>query len=328
MTWYNELGRTELILIGVFFLLYVLFLGRIFRIATALNTSARNTFIKFGLRAIYFALMIIALLGPSFGEISKEIKTVGKDIYLAVDLSLSMNATDIPPSRLEKIKFELKNLVTAFNSDRVGLIIFGSEAFMQCPLTYDQGALNLFIETLNSSLVPHAGTDLGAPLRLALDKLEKEEEKQEENPQRQEVAKVIVLVSDGEDFGEETQDVLSDLESRNIKVFTLGVGTLQGSTIPYRERGFKRDSNGREVITTLKAEPLREIAEQTQGKYFELSEKTNEVSKLQRSINQLEGNLRETRKVDVKANKFYIFLLPALLLVILDILLTVKTLKI
>ncbi len=323
MTWFNELGRIELILIGTFIFLYILYLGKIHRIASMLKTSARGVFIKFFLRTVYFSLIILAILGPSFGEVSKEVESKGKDIYIAVDLSLSMNATDIQPSRLDKVKFELKNIVSNFSSDRVGLIIFSSEAFVQCPLTFDQSALQLFIETLNTGLVPNTGTDFAPALQIAYKKFT---EDSQDNVKDQ--AKVIILISDGEDFGEETQDVLSDLESRGIKVFTLGVGTETGSTIPFRERSVKRDESGREVITTLNRAPLQEIAEKTQGKYFEISDKKNNVAQLIDTVKKLEGQLRDKRKMDVKANKFYIFLLPALALILLDIFVTVKTVKV
>jgi hypothetical protein len=91
--------------------------------------------------------MILALLGPSFGDSKKEIKVIGKDIMIAIDLSESMNVKDIQPSRIEKIKFELKKIVDEFSSDRIGIIMFSNEAFIQCPLTYDKNALRLFIET-------------------------------------------------------------------------------------------------------------------------------------------------------------------------------------
>jgi Ca-activated chloride channel family protein len=139
-----------------------------------------------------------------------------------------MDAFDIQPTRLEKIKFEMKRLVDAFSSDRIGIIIFSSEAFMQCPLTYDQNALNLFIETMNSSLVPSSGTDFGPPLRMALQKLEDDEKT---GPATQSKSKVIILISDGEDFGEETEEVSRDIENKDIKLFTLGVGTESGGNI-------------------------------------------------------------------------------------------------
>ena len=99
----------------------------------------------------------------SFGETTKEVKSMEKDVFICVDLSQSMNAFDIQPSRIERVKFELKNIIEAFNSDRKGLIMFSNEAFMQCPLTYDNNALALFIQTLNTSLVPNTGTDFAPP---------------------------------------------------------------------------------------------------------------------------------------------------------------------
>ena len=142
---------------------------------------------------------------------------MGKDIYIAVDLSTSMNAFDVQPSRLEKVKFELKKIVEAFNSDRIGLIIFSSEAYVQCPLTYDQSALNLFIETLQTNLLESNGTDFApALLSLALDKLSGKE-----STITQQKSKVILLISDGEDFGETSRETAEQIEARGIKALYL-----------------------------------------------------------------------------------------------------------
>jgi len=171
MSWFRSFGYTELILVGAFVLLYIVYLVRMYLISKKLGTGVGKLTVKFVLRSFYFSLLIVALLGPSFGESNQEIQSVGKDIYIAVDLSTSMNAFDVQPSRLEKVKFELKKIVAAFNSDRIGLIIFSSEAYVQCPLTFDQSALNLFIETLQTNLLESNGTDFAPALSLALDKL-------------------------------------------------------------------------------------------------------------------------------------------------------------
>src|SRR5579859_200479 len=152
--WYREWGLTQFIFAALFFILYGFFIFRIVRISRTLNTPFYTVFFKLAIRTVFFALILVSFLGPSFGDSKKEIKSVGKDIMICVDLSKSMDAFDVQPTRLEKVKYEMKRIVEAFNSDRVGVIIFSSEAFMQCPLTYDQNALNLFIETMNSSLVP------------------------------------------------------------------------------------------------------------------------------------------------------------------------------
>ena len=154
MVWFREWGLTQILLIAAFIILYAIFVVKIVRISRTLNTPYHTIFFKLIMRTAFFALLIFAFLGQYFGDAKKEIKSVGKDIMICVDLSKSMEAFDIQPTRLEKVKYEMKRIVEAFNSDRVGVIIFSSEAFMQCPLTYDQNALNLFIETMNSSLVP------------------------------------------------------------------------------------------------------------------------------------------------------------------------------
>lgn len=323
MVWFRSLGSIEIIFILVFAGLYVAYVYRIINIARKLNTSYRQVFYKVFIRSLYFALLIVALLGPSFGQSTREVKAVGKDIFICVDLSESMNASDIQPSRMEKVKFELKNIVNAFSSDRIGLIIFSSEAFMQCPLTFDQSALNLFIQTLSSSMVPNTGTDFGPPLRMAMEKLNEESQ----SSVREQKSKIIILISDGEDFGEDTDEVASDIQDSGIKLFTLGVGTLSGSKIKTRT-GFKTDRNGREVITKLNAKELKSLAIKTEGKYFEINESRNDVSRLINTIDQIAGELRDTRMMDVSANKYYYFLGAALLLMMFDWLTNVKTIKV
>jgi Ca-activated chloride channel family protein len=264
----------------------------------------------------------MALLGPSFGEAKKEVKSIGKDIMICVDLSKSMDAFDIQPTRLEKVKFEMKRIVDAFSSDRVGVIIFSSEAFMQCPLTYDQNALNLFIETMNSSLVPASGTDFGPPLKMALSKLEDDDSKS-----AQEKSKIIVLISDGEDFGEDTDEVARDIEDKGIKLFALGVGTEKGGNI-YAGNRLKTDRNGNVVTSKLNIKSLRSIADKTGGQYFEINDSQNDVSRLINTIGKIEGELRDARFVDVSANRYYYFLGLAIILMIIDVLINVKTVKI
>ena len=322
MNWFRSLGVEEMAFIGAFITFYALYIWRIVRISRFLETSLSSLIVKILLRTAYFSLLIIALLGPSFGNISREVKSIGKDIVIAVDLSESMNANDIQPSRLEKVKFELKNITNAFSSDRIGLIIFSSEAFVQCPLTYDQSAIHLFIETLHSGLVPKSGTDFGPPLQLALDKL-----LEDESTIAQPKSKTVVLISDGEDFGDDTEDVAQELEDNGIALFTLGVGTKGGSKIPVRH-GFKKDQNGADVITKLDSRQLKSLAVKTGGKYFEINKSVNEVEKLINTINDIEGQLRDARLIDVSANKYYYFLAIALALMFVDFLIHVKPIKI
>ena len=323
MLWYRNFGIVEIIFTAAFILLYAAYLVRVVRIAKSLNTSYTNVLIKIVFRTVYFALFMIALLGPSFGGSKKEVQSIGKDIMICVDLSKSMDAFDIQPTRLEKVKFEMKKVVDAFSSDRIGIIIFSSESFMQCPLTYDQNALTLFIETMNSGLVPSSGTDFGPPLRMALAKLEDDDGE----PSAQAKSKVIILISDGEDFGEETDEVAKEIEKRNIKLFTLGVGTEKGGNI-YSGSTLKTNRQGLIVVTKLNPDELISLANKTGGQYFEINESRNDVSRLINTITKIEGELRDARFVDVTANKYFYFLAFALLLFILDALINVPTVRI
>ncbi len=322
MVWANAIGTFEILTILVFIVFYAMYAGRVIYISNKLKTPFTSIFWKLLLRFVYFSLFIVALLGPSFGDATKEIKSVGKDIFVCVDLSQSMNATDVQPTRLEKVKFELKNIVEAFNSDRKGLIMFSNEAFMQCPLTFDNNALNLFIQTLNTDLVPNSGTDFGPALEMALEKLESEE-----GSSSRQKSKIIVLISDGEDFGDETGSISQDIEESGIKLFTLGVGTERGSKIPTR-RGFKRDKQGQEVVSKLNPRSLKELAVDTGGKYFEINESVNDVNRLISTINLIEGELRDSKQVDAKSNKYFYFLALALLFFVLDMMVSVKVVHI
>ncbi len=322
MVWFRDFGWFEAILILAFAFFYTLYLIRVIRISRVLNTPFSAVFAKLLLRTVFFVLMIIAFMGPSFGDSKREIKSVGKDIMICVDLSKSMDAFDIAPTRLEKIKFELKKVIEAFNSDRIGVIIFSSEAFMQCPLTYDQNALELFIETMNTNLVPASGTDFGPPLKMALQKLD-----DQEGPRTNQKSKVIVLISDGEDFGEDTEEIAKDVENKDIKLFTLGIGTEQGSQIN-TGRGFKTDQRGNTVVSKLNSSSLQKLANQTGGQYFEINDSGNDVARLISTISRIEGETRDARLVDVSANRYFYFLLAALLILAADILLSVRTVAI
>lgn len=322
MEWYREPGTTEIIFIAAFVLFYGLYLARVIRVSRALKTPFSRVLVKLALRTLFFFLLIVAILGPSFGGARKEVKAIGKDIMICVDLSKSMDAFDVQPTRLEKVKNEMKKVVAAFNSDRIGLIIFGSEAFMQCPLTYDQNALNLFIETMNTDLVPVGGTDFGPPLKLALEKLMNDNE-QTTDPK----SKIIILISDGEDFGEKTDEIVREIDREKIRLFTLGVGTDRGGNI-YEGAGVKRDRNGNPVVTRLNSASLRSIADRTDGHYFEINENRNDVSRLISTVSRIEGELRGARMMDVTANKYFYFLALATVLLLLDALINVKTITI
>ena len=323
MEWIKNIDYIEIILISLFIIFYFLYFIKFKKIDKSIPVNFNKILIKFFLRSTYFLLFILSILGPSFGESKKEIEIVGKDIMIAVDLSESMNANDIQPSRLEKIKFELKKIINEFYSDRIGIIMFSNDAFVQCPLTYDKNALNLFIETLNTGLVPNTGTDFGPPLKISLEKLKNDDSKPNTNK-----SKIILLISDGEDFGENTNQYINEIKNSSIKLFTLGIGTEKGINLISSNGKIKKDQNGNNVITKLNSISLKKIASVSNGSYYEITNNKNEIKQLINQINSLEGNIKDSIELDISKNKYHYFLLLGIFLFVIDFLFTFKVLEI
>ena len=323
MNFLKSFGVIESLVILSFIITYLIYSIRLYSINKKIKVTKSRVLYKLILRSIYFSLLIISLLGPSFGENQEEVDIVGKDIMILVDLSESMNADDIKPTRLEKVKFEMKKIIDSFSSDRIGIIMFSGEAFMQCPMTYDRNALNLFTETLNTGLVPRTGTDFGPALELSLSKLN------DENSRSLEInSKVIILISDGEDFGDNTNESLDNIIESNIKLYTIGVGSEEGSKILLGNGKYKKDKDGGVVITKLNPTSLKETARETGGKYFEISNINNEIDELISEINRIKGDVIESKTIDVTVNKYFYFLFTALLLMIIDFSIKLKIIRI
>ncbi|PIQ21421.1 MAG: aerotolerance regulator BatB [Cytophagales bacterium CG18_big_fil_WC_8_21_14_2_50_42_9] len=323
MSWYQSLSWLEIIFGTIFLLLYAGYIYRIKRLALYFKQNAHAVWIKFTIRSIYFFLLLVALLGPSFGATKKEILTTGKDVFVLVDLTSSMNTKDVAPSRLEKVKYELAQVIPALNADRVGLIVFSSEAFLQCPLTYDLEALQLYNRLLQTNQVPEAGANFRPALQLALDKFTTNSPA----APAMEKANFVLLFSDGEAFGEDVRPVLQRLHQNNIRVFTVGIGSEEGGLVPMGNN-FKRDQNGERVTSRLQPASLKEIAYKTGGEYFTLNNQVNELTLLEKTINNAAAEQRESKTIDITANKYKYPLLLALLLIVIDALLTVTVIKI
>ncbi len=321
MTWYRNPGEIEWTFIAIFTGALLFYIVRLVRVNRYVPVHYPKALTKLVLKFLIFILLILAWLGPSSGSARRQVKAIGKDVFFCIDLSKSMDAIDIPPTRLERVKNELRRIFRNLQSNRMGLIIFSSEAFMQCPLTFDLSALLMFTDALHTTLVPSGSTDLAPPLRMAMEKLEAEKQ-----TTSRVTAKIIVLISDGEDFGEETADVARELENKGFTVFTLGVGTTKGGPIS-TPSGYKTDRHGNQVITRLNAESLKELAQRTGGNYFELSDNRNDINRLIASINAIEGELIDARLIDVSANQYRFVLGLALALLLIDLFVPLNVLR-
>lgn len=319
MNWNYPFETTEFFFIILFILAYITFIIRTVRVARQLKTTARTLILKLFLRSIYFALLLVSLLGPSFGEADKAIQSKGKDIYILVDLSKSMDATDVTPSRLEKVKFEINRFVQNQQSNRIGLIVFSNDAFVQVPLTYDAAALELFIQSLQTELLPTSGTDICAATELAYNKLISENDPSGRS-------KTIIVFTDGENKNDCRRSLMNNIRRFGVGIYIAGVGTKNGSSIPSRGKPLK-DEQGNLVISRLNDDFMQSLAINTKGSYYELNNEKNEINRMITDVNNAPGTLIDTRTVTVVSNKYYYFLGAALFLLILDVLITIGTFR-
>jgi Ca-activated chloride channel family protein len=261
----------------------------------------------------------MAILSPSFGDVKKEITISEKEIFFLVDVSRSMSVKDVQPNRLIKTKQTLISTIKGINADKVGLIIFAKDAYVQCPLTNDKEAIQMFVETVNEDLLMEKGTDYSVAISLAIDKLVQTKTKES-------TAKIIVLFSDGEDFSQNTETSISLAKRKHIPIYTVGIGTEKGEKIPFN-KGYALDEDGNYVLSTLQKKQLKNIARQTGGKYYEINDHFNDGDRLLRDIDLLKGIVTDTKMINVTADKYFYFIFIALVLIIFDVLVTFKTIK-
>ncbi len=220
------------------------------------NRSPWRILVKNTLKALALGFLVLALMEPQWGTKEEEVTIKGADLMLVLDVSNSMLAQDVKPSRLERMKRKLKDLLDILAGDRVGLIAFAGRSFLLSPLTIDYGTLELFVDELSPNTIPVQGTDLSGALSLAIKAMSDKDS-----------AKAIMIFSDGEDFSEKLDKVIDVLKEKKIKVFALGFGTPEGAPIPEGSGGFKTNSEGQMVVSQLKEEALKDLALETGGAY-------------------------------------------------------------
>ena len=319
MNWNYPFDTTEFFFIFFFLIAYITYIIRTIRVARQLKTTARTIIIKLFLRSITFVLLIISLLGPSFGEDDQEVQAKGKDIFLLVDLSKSMDATDVNPTRLEKVKFEMNRFIENEKSSRIGIIVFSNDAFIQVPLTYDGAALELFIQSLQTDLLPKSGTNICAAAELAYSKLMNGTDPVSRS-------KTMVLFTDGENKTDCNRRLYNNLRRFGIGVYIVGVGTKSGISIQANGKPLM-DENDQLVISKLDEVFLNTLSKNTNGKYYQLNNAKNEVAQMMTDVSQADGTLVDSRMVTVVSNKYYYFLGAALILILLDVLITIGTFR-
>lgn len=259
------------------------------------------------------AFLVVSLARPQFGTRVETVRNVGQDIIVAVDLSTSMLAEDVSPSRLERARLAILRLIGGLDGDRIGLVAFAGSAFVQSPLTVDYSAAGMFLGAMHPDMMPVQGTDLGAALRVSLDALDKGARD----------ARVIVLVTDGENLEGDFEDELERAVESGVQVHVVGIGSPEGAPIPEydasgQRAGFLRDEEGTVVTTRLDEATLRTVAERTGARYVRAGAGGTAFDDLVDEITGVEGEALDARQITQFEEQFQIFLSVALALLLIE----------
>jgi Ca-activated chloride channel family protein len=283
------------------------------KLMQSFNSGRRN--LKMVLLTISYIFFVIALANPQIGTKLEDVKREGVDIIVALDVSASMQAEDIKPNRLEKAKHEVSKFLDLLQGDRIGLVAFAGIAHVQCPLTLDYSAARLFLNIIDTDLIPEPGTAIGSAIRTAVKAFNTEERKH----------KVLILITDGEDHESDPVDAAKEAEQEGVIVYTIGIGSPQGVPIPMynqygAQTGFKKDRSGSVVTTKLDVVTLQKIAYQTGGKYYLASGGEAELDDVYDEISRLEKKELVSKQFSQYEDRFQIFLALGLLFLLTEIL--------
>lgn len=251
------------------------------------------------LQTLGLLCLTVALAGPLIGAKLVEYKQKGLDVFIAVDCSLSMQAEDFKPNRMAHAKLILGQLVDRLAGSRIGIIAFAGQAFVQCPLTIDEGAAKDILDTIDTNTVPLPGTVVGEAIRVAMKGLKAGEGQH----------RVLVLLTDGEDHKSDPQGAAKDAAAVGLKIFPIGIGSSQGEPIPVTDAngnrsGYKRDKKGEVVLSKLDETMLLELARVTDGHYLRASSTGDEVDELVRQLEALQQGDQKSRLFNRFENRY------------------------
>ncbi len=252
------------------------------------------------------AFVAVALARPQWGELEEQVFDQSREILIAVDLSRSMLAPDVAPSRLDRAKLLITSLLERLEGERVGLIVFAGTAFLQSPLSADYEILREFLPALDPDFLPEGGTNYAALLQTALDAFS----------EGTDADRFLIVLSDGESTVEDWEKLATTLRERSVKVLSLGVGTAQGAMLPDGSGGFVKDERGAVVLSRLNPNTLEELAQRTGGVYRDASSWVDLASLLEQTVEAgRQGEFAETSRVR-RVERFQWALAPALLLLL------------
>ena len=269
------------------------------------NTSAKKQLLKCLLLSVGFLFLCISLLRPQWNKSEETVMQEGRDLYIALDISRSMLATDCSPNRLLYAKNKIKRLVKKLSCERVGLILFSGSAFVQCPLTSDYAAFYLYLDAVDAELISSGTTALDQAIRQALTSFAAIADRK---------SKLLVLFTDGEDFSRNLQDIKQEATESHLSIFTIGVGTPEGAPVPLFDAhgnpiGHQKDQRGGVVISRLNEDVLINLSQDAGGRYIRATDTDEDITAFVSAVHAFDKEQLAERKYSRYEDQYHYFLL-------------------
>lgn len=272
------------------------------------DVSRYRPAVKSALLLLSLALIIVMLARPQIGTSISNEKRTGIETIIALDISNSMLAEDVVPSRLEKSKLLVENLINHFTNDKIGLVVFAGDAFVQLPITSDYVSAKMFLQDINPSLIQSQGTDIARALNIAMNSFTQDEH----------VGKAIILITDGEDNEGGAAEAAKDARKKGISVFILGIGSTKGVPIPLEGGGYLQ-SNGQTVMTALNEQMCKEIAQAGNGSYIHVDNTNDAEDMLDQKLSALQKGETSSVVYSQYNEQFQAVGIIVLLLLVIDV---------
>ena len=280
------------------------------------QNSLKRKWIKISLLLLSLACFVIGLANLRMGSKKQKITGESAEVIICFDVSNSMLANDVKPDRLTQAKLTTSQLIEKLSANKIGLIVFAGQSYVQMPLTRDSRAALMYLNTINTGMVSSQGTEIGKAIETALVEFETGGEEGSKK------GKAIIIITDGESHDANAVEMAKEAAKKNIKIITLGVGTKNGGPIPLkngnRSDGFKKDKQGNIVLTKLNEQIMQELATESNGLYMNVSEGRKVVQKVYEEIDALDKTKDDSFEFSEYANHFQIFLGIGLLLMTLE----------
>jgi Ca-activated chloride channel family protein len=272
--------------------------------------SVAKVWLRLSFFAIAFCFVVLALARPQRGIRLKEQQVKGAEVIIALDVSKSMLAEDYTPNRLERAKLAISRVTEKLQDDRIGLIVFAGDAYVQIPLTTDYISAKMFLNSISPGSVPVQGTAIGSAIALAVRSFS------DQNDQ----SRAVIVITDGENHEDDPVDIARLAADEGVRVFTIGVGSKEGKFIPLPEGGYITDSEGNNVVTRLDETTLREIAEAGNGLYVHASNKEFGLDPIIEEIQKMEDTVMTKITYEEYEELYMYFLGAALFFLVLQML--------